>query len=187
MPRTKKYNENEVIEKAMHLFWKNGYTSTSMQMLEKQMGINKFSIYASFQNKNGVFVKSLACYKQKLNKLFIKLNKESQGIAGIKQFFYDFIKFTKEDNFGKGCLVVNTANEVNSINESKIADLVIKFTNEVKEQFKIQLKRENNIELTNIEQKADYLIISMYGLSSATKVFSAKQLDNYIEGVFKKL
>jgi len=48
MARKKEYREEEVIEKAMNLFWRNGYESTSMQMLEKEMGINKFSIYASF-------------------------------------------------------------------------------------------------------------------------------------------
>jgi AcrR family transcriptional regulator len=43
-----------VIEKAMSLFWRNGYQNTSVRMLEKEMGINQFSIYASFGNKHGV-------------------------------------------------------------------------------------------------------------------------------------
>ena len=59
MVENKKYNEQEVVEKAMNLFWKNGYEGTSMQMLEKEMGINKFSIYASFGNKHGLFLESL--------------------------------------------------------------------------------------------------------------------------------
>jgi len=37
MPRVKNYNEQEVLEKAMNLFWKNGYETTSMQQLEKEM------------------------------------------------------------------------------------------------------------------------------------------------------
>lgn len=43
----------------MALFWRNGYETTSIQMLEKEMGINKFSIYSSFGNKEGVFIESL--------------------------------------------------------------------------------------------------------------------------------
>jgi TetR/AcrR family transcriptional repressor of nem operon len=35
MARKKEYIEDEVIEKAMNLFWKNGYVTSSMQMLEK--------------------------------------------------------------------------------------------------------------------------------------------------------
>ena len=52
MPREKQYKEEEVIEKAMGLFWKNGYRNTSLRMLSKEMGINQFSINASFGNKS---------------------------------------------------------------------------------------------------------------------------------------
>jgi TetR/AcrR family transcriptional regulator, transcriptional repressor for nem operon len=48
MPRTKSYNENEVLERAMNVFWSNGYEATSVRLLEKEMGINQFSIYSSF-------------------------------------------------------------------------------------------------------------------------------------------
>ena len=73
MARTKNFDDNDVIEKATYLFWKNGYGNTSMSALEKTMGINKFSIYASFGNKQGVFLRSLACYKQKLLPIVNKL------------------------------------------------------------------------------------------------------------------
>ena len=56
MARRKNYIEEEVIEKAMTLFWRNGYETTSMHMLEQEMGINKFSIYSSFGSKQGVFL-----------------------------------------------------------------------------------------------------------------------------------
>jgi TetR/AcrR family transcriptional repressor of nem operon len=57
----------------MQLFWCNGYETTSMQMLEKEMGINKFSIYASFGNKHGLFIESLKCYKLKVSVILEKL------------------------------------------------------------------------------------------------------------------
>ena len=36
MARKKEYIEEEVLEKAMELFWRNGYESTSVRMLEKE-------------------------------------------------------------------------------------------------------------------------------------------------------
>ena len=69
MARKKEYTENEVIEKAMALFWRNGFETTSMQMLEKEMGINKFSIYSSFGNKNGVLLESIKCYRKNMSKI----------------------------------------------------------------------------------------------------------------------
>ncbi|KJD31916.1 TetR family transcriptional regulator [Tamlana sedimentorum] len=185
MPRTKNYNENEVIEKAMNLFWKNGYETTSMQMLEKEMGINKFSIYASFGNKNGVFLESIKCYKLKLNTLISKLEASTNGLNGIKTYFYDFLTFSKENNCSKGCLITNTANEIGDDADQQIKNALSSFTNTVREVFVNVLKKENHN--TVAEQQADYLIVAMFGLSSASRVFNASQLNNYIENIFKNL
>ncbi|GAK99665.1 hypothetical protein JCM19314_3710 [Nonlabens ulvanivorans] len=38
MARKKQYKEEEVLEKAMNLFWIKGYENTSLEMLEKEMG-----------------------------------------------------------------------------------------------------------------------------------------------------
>jgi len=184
MPRSKNYNEEEVIEKAMYLFWRNGYETTSMQMLEKEMGINKFSIYSSFGSKNGVFLESLKCYKQKLNSLLNTLKCSEKGMLGIKQYFYDFVDFTKETEFGKGCLVTNTANEIGAGADQQIRDALMQFTQDVKQVFREILSKDNSIDFENIEKLTDFLIISMFGLSSATRIFTQKQLDNYIENIF---
>ena len=91
MSRKKQYIEAEVLDKAMRLFWRNGYENTSMQMLEKEMGINKFSIYSSFGSKHGVFLKSLESYNQKTRSMFNKLKQGEGGIEDIKTFFYDSV------------------------------------------------------------------------------------------------
>lgn len=187
MARKKEYREEEVIEKAMNLFWRNGYESTSMQMLEKEMGINKFSIYASFGSKNGVFLESLKCYKKKLNNLLDQLKSSKNGILAIKQYFYDFIEFTKETEFGKGCLVTNTANVIGEDADESIKQALAIFTSDVKDTFANTLKQDHTKDEIIIEQQSDYLLIAMFGLSSATRVFTRTQLSNYIEHIFKSL
>ena len=187
MPRTKKYDEQEVIEKAMNLFWKKGYEMTSMQMLEKEMGINKFSIYSSFGNKNGVFLESLKCYKGKLDSLINKLKASSGGVHNLKQYFYDFIEFSKDHEFGRGCLVTNTANELGQIADEPIKNALTRFTTEVREVFADMLHTDLNKDSETVSEQADYLIIAMFGLSSATKVFSKSQLHHYIENTFKNI
>lgn len=184
MARKKKYNEDEVIEKAMHLFWRNGYETTSMQMLEKEMGINKFSIYSSFGSKDGVFLESIKCYKKKLNDILIPLKNTDQGIEGLKQYFYDFIAFSKNEHFGKGCLITNAANELQEDAAPEIKAELKKFTTEIRNQFKLALQKEGQQDAAILDRKADYFIISMFGLASASRVFQKNQLDNYIENVF---
>lgn len=72
MPRKKKYVVDEVIDKAMHAFWSRGYAATSVRTLEKEMGINQFSIYSSFKSKHGVFVEALKKYKIEVKDVYLK-------------------------------------------------------------------------------------------------------------------
>lgn len=187
MARKKEYIESEVIQKAMNLFWRNGYETTSMQMLEKEMGINKFSMYASFGSKNGIFIESLKCYKTKLNVLIEKLNSSNSGNLGIKQYFYDFIEFSKETEIAKGCLITNTVNELGKDSDERISNLLVEFTDKIKLSFANSLKQDVSKNKATIQQQSDYLLISMFGLSSASRVFNSVQMNNYIENIFKNI
>jgi hypothetical protein len=62
------------------------------------MGINQFSIYASFGNKHGVFVESLKCYKTKIYSIFEKLQNGKDGVNDIKTFF--MIQYECHQNWG---------------------------------------------------------------------------------------
>ena len=175
------------IEKAMDLFWRNGYKTTSIRMLEKEMGINQFSIYSSFGSKQGVFLESIKCYKGKIKEITDKLKKSSNGIEGIKQYFYDFIEFSKENLVKKGCLVTNTANELDDNADSIVHNEVVKFTGEIRELFFNNLIMDTTKSEETLNKQANYLIISMTGLSIASKAFSQKQLEDFIEITFENL
>ncbi|MBV6654813.1 MAG: helix-turn-helix transcriptional regulator, partial [Mameliella sp.] len=41
MPRTKTFDEQQALDRAMETFWKKGYHATSMQDLVDTMGINR--------------------------------------------------------------------------------------------------------------------------------------------------
>ncbi|UXX78454.1 TetR/AcrR family transcriptional regulator [Reichenbachiella carrageenanivorans] len=184
MARKKEYIEHEVIDKAMSLFWRNGYETTSMSMLEKEMGINKFSIYASFGSKDGVFLESIKLYRTKLQVLLDKLAASEDGVAGIRTYFYDFLEFSKDSNCGKGCLVSNTANEFGPDVDAVLKAELSKFTEEVRQLFADTLAQDETKDLAKVEEQADYLIISMLGLANASRLFTPVQLDHYIANIF---
>jgi AcrR family transcriptional regulator len=70
MARKKEYQEDLVLEKAMHTFWANGFENTSLRILEKDMGINQFSIYSSFGSKQGLFIEVLKKHKGFVKEFF---------------------------------------------------------------------------------------------------------------------
>jgi TetR/AcrR family transcriptional regulator, copper-responsive repressor len=62
MGRPKKFNRTDVLEKAMPLFWKQGYANTGLQDLEKVTGVNKSGLYSEFKDKEDLFLASLRYY-----------------------------------------------------------------------------------------------------------------------------
>jgi len=62
MPRTKQFDEDVVLERAMNLFWSRGFEATSMQALVDNMGINRGSLYGTFEDKRTLFERALERY-----------------------------------------------------------------------------------------------------------------------------
>jgi AcrR family transcriptional regulator len=60
--RPRGFDADEALEKAMRVFWQNGYEGASLPDLTKAMGISRTSMYAAFGNKEQLFRKALARY-----------------------------------------------------------------------------------------------------------------------------
>ncbi|WP_179352720.1 TetR/AcrR family transcriptional regulator [Winogradskyella vidalii] len=187
MARKKQYNEAEVLEKAMQLFWRNGYETTSMQMLEQEMGINKFSIYSSFGNKHSLFLESLKCYKNNVNEMFETFKNASNGVASIKQFFYDSVEANFKDNSIKGCLVTNTYNEFSEREDELIKVQMDAFMANLKAIIIEKLKTDPTKDEATILQQANFLLLAKHGLAAAARVNSKQEIEDYIEMTFKNI
>ncbi|WP_420571550.1 TetR/AcrR family transcriptional regulator [Kordia sp.] len=187
MARKKEYNEDVVVEKAMRLFWRNGYETTSMQMLEKEMGINKFSIYSSFGSKHGLFLESLKSYKNKVNFIFDQIRNSNNGIEDIKDFFYNSVRICNVSGNQKGCLITNTYNEFSEKEDKIINEQMNSFMNNLKELFIEKLKMDSKKDKETILKQANYLLLAKHGLAAASKVNNEKEIEDYIEMTFKNL
>jgi TetR/AcrR family transcriptional regulator, copper-responsive repressor len=51
MGRPKGFSREEVLEKAMPVFWKHGFADTSVQELDRATGVNKSGLYTEFRDK----------------------------------------------------------------------------------------------------------------------------------------
>ena len=187
MARKKQYIEEDVIDKAMHLFWRNGYENTSMQMLEKEMGINKFSIYSSFGNKHGVFLESLKSYKNKTKTMFDTFKNASNGVEDIKKFFYDSVAIGLQKDNEKGCLLTNTYNEFSSKENDLINEQMTAFMDNLKDLFIEKLRLDPNKDEETILKQANFLVLAKHGLAAATRVNSQKEIEDYIELIFSNI
>jgi len=65
MGRPRAFDKDEVLDRAMELFWRKGYEGASLADLTKAMGINPPSLYAAFGNKEGLLKAALDRYLEK--------------------------------------------------------------------------------------------------------------------------
>src|SRR5258705_13488165 len=62
MGRRKLFTREDVLDKAIPVFWKHGLAETSVQDLEEATGVRKSGLNTEFQDKEDLFVESLRRY-----------------------------------------------------------------------------------------------------------------------------
>ncbi len=113
MPRTKQFNEQEVLDKAMELFWEKGFHATSMQDLVSRLGINRASLYDTFGGKEELFERALTKYRETHGGLIKAVFDTDTSVKkGFEKLFQNAIDEAVNDTCSKGCFVVNTTTEM---------------------------------------------------------------------------
>jgi len=60
--RQREFDKEDVLQRAITVFWAKGYEATSIRDLKDAMGISSSSMYEVFGDKRGVFLAALAKY-----------------------------------------------------------------------------------------------------------------------------
>jgi len=61
--RPRSFDRDEALERAMDVFWRQGYQATSLSDLTAAMGINPPSLYAAFGDKEHLFLAAVERYE----------------------------------------------------------------------------------------------------------------------------
>jgi TetR/AcrR family transcriptional repressor of nem operon len=118
MPKTKQFDEKDVLSKAKDVFSEKGYNGTSMDDLVKATGLSRSSIYDTFSDKHGLFMKTLEYYKvTSNNNLAEVLAKTESPRKKIFLLFNDVIQEILNDDKKQGCLLLNASMELSCVDE----------------------------------------------------------------------
>src|SRR6202171_6118371 len=107
MGRPKNFSREEVLEKAMPVFWTRGFSETSLQDLERGTGVNKSGLYTEFRDKEDLFVACLRHYLESQGKRGL-LTKEPLGWKNVETFLKNGPLNKGEQ---QGCFSVNSMRE----------------------------------------------------------------------------
>lgn len=113
MARPKEFDEKDVLEKAMILFWQKGYYQASIQDLVDAMGINRASLYGAFEDKHNLYLKALERYRQEdVSQLLLLFNRNLPAKQFFEAVFDNVIVGLTDDPDRKGCFLTNATLEM---------------------------------------------------------------------------
>lgn len=135
MGKSKLFDEQEVLQKAICIFWDKGYNGTSMQELVDGLGISRSSMYDTFGDKHQLYLKALEAYQQQYGTQLCKL---TSGTKSAKEAIRDLLELVVEDLLKdeqrKGCFMVNAGIEM-ATQDQDVNDMICQTEQQLEQAF----------------------------------------------------
>lgn len=194
--RKRAFNKEEALNKAMTVFWENGYAGTSLSDLTVALGINKPSMYAAFGNKEALFESALNHYLSNFRAPVVGrlLEPADSPLKGrVRALLLGVLGVVASPDHPKGCFYTKTCYEADSAAlpseltslmhelEQRNAKILLEILEA--EQHKGELPKTFNVEVF-----ARYLLTVMSGLSvQAKNGNSREELEAVVNMVVESL
>lgn len=138
--RYKEYNVNRVLEKCIHLFWNKGFNGVAISEIVETTGVNRFSLYHEFHNKEGILYHTLDLYRDRYidDKLAI-LQSDGDLVNTLKRFYLSFLQ---DSDVFNGCYFIHIGTELADSDE-RVKDSIDNYLNNINTLIKDLLIRHN--------------------------------------------
>ena len=192
MARTKDFDESEVLNKAVCIFWHKGYNGTSMQDLVDGLGISRSSLYDTYGDKHTLYLKALESYQQSgSNDLCRIVNGASSARDALKQLLDWIAGNMLNDEQSKGCFMVNAQVEV-AAHDPAVNAIVCRNDQQIEDVFYKTIKTgQEKGEITNKQDAhalARFIVNTINGMRvSAKSTTDTSFFDDIISTTLKIL
>ncbi|MCK5830524.1 MAG: TetR/AcrR family transcriptional regulator [Methylococcales bacterium] len=185
MARTIEFDRVEVLQKAMEVFWNEGYSKTSISSLVIATNLKPGSIYAAFNSKEGLFLAALNYYGERsVDTLNTLINEAESPLQGIKAFILKQINGIRDKTNQKGCFLINTVLEATS-DEIAIKDEIKKNLSVIESILLSALllsQKEGELpENQNPRDLVKFLMINLWGLQVLAKTNPDEETIDAVE------
>src|SRR3954451_12943615 len=104
--RPRGFDAGEALDRALEVFWRQGYEGTALSDLTAAMGINRPSLYAAFGNKDALFRRVLERYADGPAAYTHEALEEPTARAVVERLLRGAIEVTTDPLTPPGCLLV---------------------------------------------------------------------------------
>ena len=167
MGRPRSFEESELLEAVMVAFWRHGYAATTYRSLEAMSGVGVRSLANTFGEKDELFSKALARYRQwvagNLDMMF-----DPPSLDAIIRVFERVSSPTENDDDPRrgGCLMVNTVFEIDEP-AADISNEIAQYRDLWRTTFQDALEADN---VANAETRAEFLLGALWGALSQIRL-----------------
>lgn len=113
MARTKEFDKEVILDKAIDLFWFKGYNGSSMQDVVDTLGLSRSSLYDTFGDKRQLYLAALERYRNQAAGGLIEMVKNSRNtIKSLEKIFDMLVNDSFTDRLTRGCFMVNSSVEL---------------------------------------------------------------------------
>lgn len=170
MSGVKKYNREELLDRAIEVFRRQGYAGTSTAELVAELGVNRKSMYAEFGSKQELFEAALERYsKINLSRVLAPIEAIDANADSIRDAFLGYASASETRFSGLGCLMANTAVERAALDPSS-AKFVDAYLERLSRGFSNALEnaRVDGVidEGENLDDLAAHFVNSVVGISA---------------------
>lgn len=175
MGRHKLFQRNDVLDKALHLFWRNGYLDTSLKDLEKATGVFKPAIYAEFGDKEGLFIECVKYYREHYASKRLLMS-EPFGWKNIEDFLQSTIPTAEKP----GCFEASAFSRDLPILPEKLKPLLDQNIESIFAAIKMNLKAEG-VDASALEERASIIFTLYCGLGVLSLYESKEELQKRVD------
>jgi TetR/AcrR family transcriptional regulator, transcriptional repressor for nem operon len=175
---------DELVTKAQHYFWLNGYKAVTNKELAQHLDVSMSTIYNKF-TKEMLFLDSLEQYMENCSDpVLSKIRGAEEGIDSLRSFFYSLIDALIDKSFPRSCMMVNTVVEMRTDNDM-VMNVYDRYFSKMKESYEIVLNRAADlgefVHREKISEYAEFLIGVICGLSILYKLKNTEELRQHVD------
>ncbi len=154
------FDRQDVLNKATSLFWRVGYSATSMQALFNVTGLKPGSVYLAFGNKEGLFKESIDSYaRSSIENLTNKLSQQQAIDLSICEILLSFVEESSQTDYCS-CFLIKSQLELDD--EMDIKPYISKYLLDIENIYANHL--EAIYSLNDAKQKATSIMVHIFGL-----------------------
>ena len=117
MSSQRRFDLNQALDQMVEVFWRKGYSATSIQELETATSLSRPSLYAAFGGKEQMFMAVLCRYGDRYNShLMAALQVPGSARRALCQYFDKLAEQLSDRRLPPGCLLANSVLEFGSAN-----------------------------------------------------------------------